>query len=75
MFKKTELLNPGGHDSKAKPLQLNDLISSVEKYYSPETKLEAKLTNEQFQLFLKHNPSFLSIQKKANANKSIQDVS
>ena len=46
LFKKTELLNPGGHDSKSKPLQLNDLISSVEKYYSPETKLEAKLTNE-----------------------------
>ena len=35
------------------------MISSVEKYYSPETKLEAKLTNEQFQYFLKLNPNFL----------------
>lgn len=51
------------------------MISSVEKYYSPETKLEAKLTNEQFQYFLKLNPNFLAISKKSAANKSIQDVS
>jgi len=49
MFKKTELLGSGNSsDSKPRPLQLSDLISSVEKYYSPEARLEAKLTNEQF---------------------------
>ena len=50
MFKKTELLGSGNaSDSKPRPLQLSDLISSVEKYYSPDSRLEAKLTNEQFQ--------------------------
>lgn len=47
MFKKTELLTSGNNaDSKPRPLQLSDLISSVEKYYSPELRLESKLTNE-----------------------------
>lgn len=50
MFKKTELLGSGNNvdsnSSHKRPLQLSDLISSVEKYYSPEGKLEAKLTHE-----------------------------
>jgi len=48
MFKKTELLGSGNAQdgNKQRPLQLSDLISSVEKYYSPDSKLEAKLTNE-----------------------------
>mmetsp|Transcript_12567 Transcript_12567/g.12365 ORF Transcript_12567/g.12365 Transcript_12567/m.12365 type:complete len:172 (+) Transcript_12567:1589-2104(+) len=41
LFKKTELLD-------GKNLELQDLISSIEKYYSPETKLHAKLKQEQF---------------------------
>jgi hypothetical protein len=36
LFKKTELLD-------GKNLQLQDLIGAIEKYYSPETKLQAKL--------------------------------
>ena len=43
LFKKTELL-----DSTKAKLQLSDLISSVEKYYSPTLKLETKLAPEQF---------------------------
>ena len=35
------------------------MISTVEKYYSPESKLEAKLSNDEFTKFLKHNPNFL----------------
>ena len=34
-------------------MTLQDLISSIEKYYSPETKLESKLTQEQFAAYLK----------------------
>ena len=41
LFKKTELLD-------GKSLQLQDLIGAIEKYYSPETKLQAKLAPEQF---------------------------
>ncbi len=36
LFKKTELLD-------GKRLTLEDLIHSIEKYYSPELKLETKL--------------------------------
>lgn len=48
MFKKAELLGDG---QKNRPLQLSDLIASVEKFYAPETKLEAKLTQEQFNIY------------------------
>lgn len=48
MFKKTDLLGSADTNSAKKPLQLSDLIASVEKFYSPDLKLEAKLTTEQF---------------------------
>lgn len=48
MFKKTDLLGSADANSAKKPLQLSDLIASVEKFYSPDLKLEAKLTTEQF---------------------------
>mmetsp|Transcript_5187 Transcript_5187/g.3884 ORF Transcript_5187/g.3884 Transcript_5187/m.3884 type:complete len:152 (+) Transcript_5187:697-1152(+) len=56
LFKKTELLD-------GKHLHLQDLIASIEKYYSPETKLTAKLQQEHFHAFIKSNPNFLKSQQ------------
>lgn len=56
LFKKIDVLNDKGGSHK---LQIGDLIASIEKYYSPNSKLEAKLSHDQFQAFIKANPSFL----------------
>lgn len=70
MFKKTELLTSGNtSDTKPRPLQLSDLISSVEKYYSPEMRLESKLTQEQFQSFVKQQ---LALKAKEEQRKAQQ---
>ena len=69
LFKKMELLD--GHN-----LKLEDLIGAVEKYYSPETKLQAKLQPEQFQAFIKGNANFLKSQqqkKRAETEKEEED--
>jgi len=46
IFKKAELLD-------GRRLSLQDVIFSVEKYYSPELKLESKLSEQHFQAYLK----------------------
>ena len=56
MLRKTELLGEG------KPLQLADVIASVEKFYAPSLRLEAKLTQE---LFNAHYKGVLAQQAKA----------
>ena len=68
LFRKCEILEDG-------ILSLEDVISSIEKYYQPISKLSYKLTNEQFQLFIKNNPLFLSSrQKERRQSKTSQDV-
>jgi len=46
MLKRTELID-------GKNLKLKDIIFSIEKYYSPEQKLEYKLSDQRFQAYLK----------------------
>lgn len=68
LFKKTELLD-------GKRLTLQDLIGSVEKYYSPEQKLESKLKTEHFQGFLKNNASVLISQQKSRKDTRVEGES
>jgi len=77
MFKKTEMLGENKH------LHLADLISSVEKFYAPNLRLQAKLTQDQFNA---HYKAVLAQQAKAaelaqklekshhDSNQSMQDA-
>ena len=61
LFKKTDLLD-------GNKLMLQDLIAAIEKYYAPETKLEYKLQEQNFQTFLKNQ----TLQKSQQAQRELE---
>jgi hypothetical protein len=62
MFKKTNILD-------GKKMQLHELLMIIEKYYSSENKLETKLSNENFNRYLRENPMLLKSNRDAQAKK------
>lgn len=62
MFKKTNILD-------GKKMQLHELLMIIEKYYSAENKLETKLSNDNFNKYLRENPMLLKSHRDAQAKK------
>ncbi len=57
MFKKAGIVRGTDGKPSSAPLRVEDLIASIEKYYSPDQQLVAKQANEDaFQGYLNANP-------------------
>ena len=57
MFKKASIVRGSDGKPSQAPLSIEELISAVEKYYSPEQRLKNKLASQEvFQAFLDANP-------------------
>lgn len=62
MYKKTNILD-------GKKMQLHELLMIIEKYYSSDSKLETKLSSENFNKYLRENPMLLKSNRDAQAKK------
>ena len=60
MFKKAGVVKGTDGKPSSAPLRVEDLIASIEKYYSPDQQLVAKQANEEaFKAFLDANPQLV----------------
>ena len=58
MFQKAKLIDgPNSHVST------EELIAIIERYYTPGTRLQDKLTDDKFALFIKNNPLMLPVNR------------
>jgi hypothetical protein len=60
MLQKAKLLEFG---NQANHVSTEDIIRILERYYTPGTRLEDKLTEEKFYAFLKANPLKLAVNR------------
>ena len=60
MLQKAKLLEMG---TQANHVSTEDLIRILERYYTPGTRLEDKLTEEKFTAYLKANPLKLAVNR------------
>ena len=69
MFKKAGIVKGTDGKPSSAPLKIEDLVASIEKYYSPDQHLASKQFNEDnFKSYLEANPHLLpsKISKKEN---------
>ena len=56
-------------ESKSSDIELEEIVNMVERYYSPETTLKAKLEQEKFDSYIAANPMLLRANQEAAAKK------
>ena len=71
MFRKAGFVQGADGKPASAPLKAQDVIASVERFYSPEQRLESKLSNEAlFEAFLLANPSLVPLRNSAGEEDS-----